>query len=167
MKKQIHILEGLFILTLILIAGLLTIKFIYKINNEKIDPDTLWQINFTNLHITEGSKEGNIKLENDNLILELKFTEEKQFYEFTIDIENNGVLKAKLDEINLQIDNPKNILTYKLSYIDETSIKKGDIIEPDNKNTIKVRIDYPSQQEKIYEELTLKLSLNLQYIACE
>lgn len=167
MKKQIHILEGLFILTLIFIAGLLTIKFIYEINNEKIDPNTLWNVEFTNLKVTEGSEEGQITLENDQLNLDLTLTEENQFYEFTIDIENKGILKAQLDEIKFEIDNPKNILKYKLSYLDETTIRKGDIINPDTKNTIKVRIDYPSQQEKIYDELTLNLSLNLKYIAIE
>ena len=52
---------------------------------------------------------------------------------------------GKIDEIidntvkiKLEIDNPKNILKYKLSYLDETTIRKGDIINPDTKNTIKV-----------------------------
>ena len=165
MKKQIHILEGLLILTITLIASLFTIKFIYDINNEKINPETLWNLEFNNLKVTEGSETATINLDNDIIYLDLKLKEENQFYEFTIDVINNGVLKAQLSEIKLEIDNPKNILTYNISYIDDSTIEKGDIILPNSKNTIKVRIDYPKQQEKIYEELKLSLSLNVKYIA--
>ncbi len=165
MKKQLHILEGIMILTFIFIAGLLSITFIYHINNEKMDTSYMWNINFTNLTITEGSKEGNINLTNNQLNLDLTLENEKEFYEFTLDIENNGTLGAILDEYEFLIDNEKNVLTYSISYIDNKEIKKGDIIPSGSISKIKVKIDYPEQSEKIYESLKLKLSLKMQYKA--
>lgn len=165
MKKQLHILKGLFILTTIFLASLLFIKFLYKINNEQIDTDYLWNIKFNNIIIEEGSQEGKIDFTDNNLSLEVELSKETEYYEFTIDIENSGTLNAKLDTINLAIDNPKNILKYQVTYLDGTTIKKGDIIESQSKKTIKIRIDYPKTKEKIYDALRLSLTLNMKYIA--
>lgn len=165
MKKILHILEGLFIITLIIIASLLSIKFLYKINNEKVDTEYLWNINFTNLQIKEGSKNGNIKLKDNQLTLDVKLDKEQQFYEFSIDIENKGEFKAKLDNLILDVDNPKNILTYKLAYKDGTTIKKGDIINPKTTQSIIIRVEYPKQKEKVYDALKLSLTLKMKYIA--
>lgn len=165
MKKQIHILEGLMILIVILIAGLLSIKFIYHINNEKMDTTYMWNINFNNLQVTNGSKKGEIELKDNTLNLNVTLEKETEFYEFTLDIENNGTLDAKLTELNLNVDNPKNVLTYKLTYQDGKEIKKEDILKSNTKETIIVRIDYPKQKNKIYESLSLSLSLNIQYTA--
>ncbi len=165
MKKQLHILKGLFILTIIFIASLLSIKFFYKINNEQLDTNYLWNIKFNNIIVEEGSQEGKIDFTDNNLTLEVELSKVKEYYEFTIDIENSGTLNAKLDTINLAIDNPKNILTYQVTYLDGTTIKQGDIIESQSKKNIKVRIDYPETKEKIYDALKLSLTLNMKYIA--
>ena len=165
MKKQLHILKGLFILTIIFIASLLSIKFFYKINNEQLDTNYLWNIKFDNIVVEEGSQEGKIDFKDNNLTLEVELSSSKEYYEFTIDIENSGTLNAKLDTINLAVDNPKNILNYQVTYLDGTTIKQGDIIESQSKKTIKVRIDYPETKEKIYDALKLSLNLNMKYIA--
>lgn len=165
MKKQIHILEGIMILTTILISGLLVIKFIYHINHEKMDTTYMWNIKLTNLHVKEGSKEGIISLDNNLLNLKLVLEEENEFYEFTLDIVNEGTLSSELDNINLNVENEQGILTYDIKYIDQTELKKGDIIKSNETKTIKIRIDYPKQEEKIYESLKLNMSLELKYKA--
>lgn len=165
MKKQIHILEGIMILTTILISGLLVIKFIYHINHEKMDTTYMWNIKLTNLHVKEGSKEGIISLDNNLLNLKLVLEEENEFYEFTLDIVNEGTLSSELDNINLNVENEKGILTYDIKYIDQTALKKGDILKSNETKTIKIRIDYPKQEEKIYESLKLNMLLELKYKA--
>lgn len=165
MKKQMHILEGLIILTAILISGLLIIKFIYHINHEKMDTTYMWNIKLTNLNIKEGSKEGIISLENNLLTLNLVLEEENEFYEFTLDIVNDGTLSAVLENINFNVENEKGILIHSLTYLDQTEIKKGDILNSNETKTIRVRIDYPKQEEKIYESLKLNMTLKMQYKA--
>lgn len=164
MKKQIHIQKGLFILTLIFICSLLLIMFVYHVSHEKVDTSYMWNITLTNLKIKEGSEEGKITLKDNKVDLDLTLKEENDYYEFTFDIENSGTLDAILDEYNLSIDNPKNIITYNITYLNGNSLKKGDILNNKSTQTIKMRIDYPKQEKKIYEELNIKISLSLKYI---
>ena len=164
MKKQIHILKGLFILTLIFILSLLLVTFVYRILHEDVDTSYIWNINLTNIKEKEGSTKAKLATKDNNISLDLVLKEENEFYEFTFDIENKGTLDAKLEEYDLKIENPKNILTYKINYLNGKEINKGDILNNDSTQTIKVRIDYPQQEAKIYEELNIKISLTLKYI---
>ncbi|MBR4694405.1 MAG: hypothetical protein IKP07_06280 [Bacilli bacterium] len=165
MKKQIHILEGIIILLLILIASLLVIRFIYKINHETVDTDYMWNIEFDNLNITEGSTKGNLSL-NDNVInLDVSLEKDTEFFEFTLDVTNKGSLNAKIEEVIVEKDADNDILKYNITYLDDVPINRGDIIRSHDKKTIKVRIYYPKQEQKIYEKLNLKLKLNISYVA--
>ncbi len=165
MKKQIHILEGLLILTFVLIAGLLTITFIYKINHEKVDTDYMWNIEFTNLNIKEGSSKGNLSLNDNTIYLDVTLENDNEFYEFTLDVNNNGSLSSKIDDITIDTETDNDILKYTITYADDIPIQKGDILNSNSSKTIKVRIYYPKQSKKIYQKLNLKLSLNIKYIA--
>ncbi len=163
MKKQIHILEGLLILVLILLLGLISIKFIYNIKHEKVDTSYMWNINFSDLIVTEGSKEGKINLKNNAIDLDVVLAKEKDFYEFTIDVNNNGTLDAEITNLNIKADNPDNVLKYTVTYINGVSIDKGDILKSNTHKTIKIRVEYPTQKNKIYKKLQFKLSLNIEY----
>lgn len=164
MKKQLHILKGHIILITIFIFTLLLISFVYKILHEPVDTTYMWNINITNLKVKEGSKKGTISLKDNKISLDLTLKEEKEFYEFSFDIENNGTLDAILDEYILDVDNKKNILTYDISYINNKPISKGDVLNNKSTQTIKVRIDYPKQEKKVYDELNIKIALSLKYI---
>lgn len=165
MSKQLHIIEGFIILIIIFIACLIIIPFIYNIKHEKVDESYMFDINFNNLQIKEGSKEADISLVDNVVNLDVILEKEEDFYEFHLDIANTGTLDAKLISITSDIDNPKGILTYKLTYLDDTEIKLNDIISSKETKTIKVRIEYPKQENKVYEKLELKLSLLLEYQA--
>ncbi len=163
MKKQLHILEGLLILTVILLLGLLVIKFIYHIKHEHVDTTYMWNINFSNLTVTEGSKTGKISLNNNTIDLDVTLNNEKEFYEFTIDINNKGTLDAEITNINLNADNPDNILKYQVTYLNDVSIDKGDILSAESSKTIKIRVEYPENNQKETKATTLKLSLYIEY----
>lgn len=165
MKKQLHILQGLFILTFIFIMSLLVIRFIYNINQESIDTSYMWNIKLDNIIIKEGSNNCKTVIENNSLKTEVVLEKEEEYYEFTFDVINSGSLNAKISDIKLGIDNPRNILTYKISYLDGTPINKEDILNSNTQKTILVRVDYPKQNENIYDALSLTLTLNLKYIA--
>ena len=164
MKKQIHILQGLMILLSILIISLCSIKFIYAISHEKIDTTYMWNIEFNNIVINPLSSKGDIKLDNNKLLLDVTLNNENDFYEFTMDIFNRGSLDAKITDINISSSND-NIFKYQLNYLDGNSLLKGDILKSLSKTTIKVRIWYPKLDKKIYESLHLDLSLNIKYEA--
>ena len=163
MKKQLHILEGIIILTIILLLGLLAIKFTYQIRHEKVDTSYMWNINFKNLVVTEGSKTGKISLNNNTIDLDVTLDKEGQFYEFVIDVVNSGSLDAKITDLQINVDNPDNVLKYKLTYANDVSIDKGDILESNKSKTIKIRVEYPKQKNKNYKSLNLKLSIYIEY----
>ena len=96
MKKQLHILKGHIILMIILISSLLLISFIYKILQQPVDTSYIWNINITNLKIKDDSKKGNIIVKDNKIELDLTLEKEKEYYEFTFDIENNVTLDALL-----------------------------------------------------------------------
>lgn len=161
MNRLLLILQNVIILILITMFVLILSLFIIKIKNQKLDTSYMWNIKYSNLNVTDGSKEADLALDDNELALELTLENELEFYELTIDIENSGTLDAKISEINLNIENDKNIIKSSLTYDDNTEIKIGDEIKSNGKRTIKLRIEYPKQEEKIYEALTLKLSLNI------
>lgn len=163
MKKQLHILEGIIILIIIFIFSLLTVKFIYHIRHEKIDTTYMFNINFDNLEVSENSKEGSIEFENNNLNLDVTLENPGDFYEFTLDINNEGTLDTKISNIKLEVENPDDVLRYRLSYANDTNIEVGDILESGEKKTIKIHIVYPEMDEKIYDALSLKLSLLIDF----
>lgn len=164
MKKVISILESLLIIVLLFITIILSIKFIVKIKHEQIDSTYLWNITFSNPKIKEGSQDGEIKTNDNELNFSVTLKNEEEFYEYTIDIKNEGNLDAQISEINQEIKSTKNILVAKINYDDGTEIKKGDVLKSGDKKTVKVSITYPKQKEKIYDELTLELSFSLKYV---
>ena len=164
MKKVISILESLLIIVLLFITIILSIKFIVKIKHEQIDSTYLWNITFSNPKIKEGSQDGEIKTNDNELNFSVTLKNEEEFYEYTIDIKNEGNLDAQISEINQEIKSTKNILVAKINYDDGTEIKKGDALKSGDKKTVKVSITYPKQKEKIYDELTLELSFTLKYV---
>ena len=163
MKKQMHILEGFIILIIILICGLFTIKMIYEIKHESVDTKYIWDIDFANVKVTEGSTKGNVTLKDNTLKMDVTLKKENEFYEFSFDVINNGSLDAELSEYNLKTHNPKDILKYTVTYLDGSEIKEKDVLNSKSKKTIKVRIEYPHQETKVYEELKLTLNLKLTY----
>lgn len=162
MKKQLHILQGIIILLIILIISLLLIKFLYKINNEKIDTTYIWNLSLNNLNI-KGNEKSKTTINDNTITSEIILEKETDYYEYTFDITNKGTKKAKLNSLNIEANNPKNILVYTIKYIDNKEIKVGDIINSNDKKTIKVRVEYPKQKDKIYDEVKLLLNINFEY----
>ena len=111
MKKQLHILQGIIILLIILIISLLLIKFLYKINNEKIDTTYIWNLSLNNLNI-KGNEKSNTTINDNTITSEIILEKETDYYEYTFDITNKGTKKAKLNSLNIEANNPKNILVY-------------------------------------------------------
>ncbi len=164
MKKQIHILEGIMILIVVFIAFLLACKFIYYINHEEIDTTYMWNIGFDNLNLIDGSK-GEVTFTDEAINVNVILKEYNEFADFYIDIVNKGTIDAVLDEYEINVNNPANILTYSVTYADGREITKGDILESMNNEVIHVVITYPPQENKIYDSLELNLSFGMHYVA--
>ncbi len=165
MKKITIVLQNLLIISLLCICFILISRFIVNINKEKLDPSYMWNVNFNNVKVTDGSKNADLIVNQNELGLNIVFEEENEFYEFTIDIENLGALNAKITNIELKTESNIDVLKYYLKYDNDEEIKLDDIINSKSKKTIKMRIEYPKQEEKIYEKITLNLKLSISFEA--
>ena len=167
MKKFKSFLTNLSLAVLTMMAIVLLSEFVQKVDKEDVNTNYMWNIKYSNVVISEGSKAGNIKLENNSFDLDVTLNNELEFYEFTIDVANNGSLDAKVTKVVNDIQNDRGILTSTVTYLDGSQIKKGDILRAGEKKTIKVRIDYPKQENKVYEALSLKLNFYLGFSAIQ
>lgn len=163
MKKQIHILEGLIIIIFLIICSFLVVKFIYKVNHEEIDTSYMWNIEMSKISVSDGSVEGDISLEDNEVTLDVVFPSDGSFYEFSVNIANKGSLDAYLIKENLTVQADNDSLVYAITYSDGTAILEGDILKSNESKNIVVRIEYPKQEDKIYKELNLKLNFSLEY----
>jgi len=163
MKKQLHILEGLIILLIILISIFFSVQFVYQIKHEQVDTSYMWNIDFHNIKVKEGSKPSTLSMSDNKIYLNISLENPDEFYEFTIDITNNGSLDAKISNIIQNVDSDNDILTYNLSYSDDTSLQIGDILPSSHTTTIKVRITYPKTETQATDILSLKLDIKIDY----
>ena len=164
MKKVLSFLENLLIISLLFVCVLVFIKFVYGINHETIDTKYLWDITYSDIKVTEGSTGGEVKNDPNSVNLSVTLKNEGEFYEFTYKINNNGNLDAQIAKINKVIESKDNILQAKIIYEDGSEIHEGDIIKSKETKVVKVRIDYPKQEKKIYDELTLNLSFLITFV---
>ena len=94
-----------------------------------------------------------------------KFEKNKDGVEYVFDVVNDGTLDAKLKfgPIYLKTDQYfKNHVDYKLTYLDDTPVRKGDVINSGETQTMKVSITYnkpefASQNAEFYESHTYLL----------
>ncbi len=163
MKKALEIIESLLVAQLLFVSILIGITLIYGIQTETIEVKYLWNITNSEIKVTEGSVGGEVTNSNEGITLNVKLKNEEEFYEFTYDINNEGNLDALITKIDQNIESTNNILIAKITYLDGSEIKEGDIIKSKETKTIKVRIEYPKQESKIYDELTLKLSYKISF----
>ena len=166
MKKIIiKIIELCFIIACFIIGGIFLYKTTNKIKKEKMDTTYIWNINYTNIKVTEGSKETELKEENGSFKIDLTLEKPKEFYEVTMDIENKGTADAYINNITEKVESTDDILKRQITYLDGKEIKKGDELLSGEKVTIKIRIEYPETKKKIYKKLKLSLNYKIEYKA--
>jgi len=164
MKNVLSFLENLLVISLLFVCVLVFIKFVYGINHETIDTKYLWNITYSDIKVTEGSTGGEVKNDPSSMNLSVTLKNEGEFYEFTYKINNNGNLSAQIAKINKIIESKDNVLQATITYEDNSEINEGDIIKAKETRVVKVRIDYPKQEKKIYDELTLNLSFLITFV---
>lgn len=164
MKKALNILESLFILVLLFVLFLLCIMFFYKIyNNSKLEEEELFSVTLNNLDVEGKNDLSKIELLDDYLYVDIIFVQDGEYLSFTFDVTNNGIYNGILVSKEENVIKDNDILYYDINYIDGNNINEGDMILAGETKKIKVSIYYPEQDNKIYDELNLKLELKLNY----
>ena len=111
----------------------------------------IWDVHFENLNIKEGSVTATTEptITDSNRISDFTFVLDKRgdFYEFTVDVVNNGSLDAMVNNVEKTptlTSEQEKYLTYKITYENGEEIKKNQLLKVNDFVRIKVRVEFKS-----------------------
>ena len=166
------------ILLVILVIG---IGYAYLTSNLSISGQTevvanTWNIHFENLNVKEGSVIASnpaiINSDNTTINYSVTLSRPKDYYEFTVDVKNDGTLPGKVSISSLSgLDTTSSkVIDYEVKYTNGNSVSIGDILNAGAKKTIKLRVYYKddiSASDFPSNNLNLTLTYTLQYVQSE
>ena len=166
------------VLLLILVIG---IGYAYLTSNLSITGSTevvanTWDIHFANLNEIEGSviatSPAIINSDSTSINYSITLSRPKEYYEFTVDVKNDGTLPGKVSISTLSgLDTTSSkIIDYSITYTNGNPVNVGDILNAGAKKTIRVRVFYKddiSESDFPSTDLNLNLTYTLQYVQSE
>ena len=151
---------ALLCLLLLIGIGFAALAAKLKINGSLDVTRTEWDVHFENVQITQGSVTANpAPTSDDTTTTEIEyavhFTKPGDFFEFTVDIANDGTINAMINLLSngtYEADgtterNLPSYLTSSITYIDGAELKPNQLITHGTSETIKVRVEYKSDVE--------------------
>lgn len=147
-KKRIPIILMVLLLVLGLSLGYASLLSSLNITGiTKIDKAT-WDVHFENLIVSEGSKDSEVNAIIDSTKTAVNYTVKLllpgDFYEFTVEVVNNGTIDAMVSEIlnSGLTEEQLRYLEYTATYIDNTELKPFDSLKVGARRVLKVRVAY-------------------------
>ena len=128
-----------------------------------------WNIYFTNpssASIEGSAKASTITLASTQISFNVELYKPNDSVTYTVDIKNGGTIDAILDSVTLTgVDTASNNdITYKVTYKDGTTIKKGDTLNKGVTKTIKIYVKYNDVSTLSSTDIKLNLGASLAYI---
>ena len=156
---------SLLMMLLLLGIGFAALTANLKINGTVDVSKASWDVHFENVSITEGSVTANPAPTSDDettteMTYAVNFTKPGDFYEFTVDIVNDGTIDAMVDSVSnnayadsestTPIELPSYLESY-ICYVTERNYcieyRKNDFLEHNKSHKIKVRIEFKKDIE--------------------
>ena len=177
MKKSKNKKHSLLLILLLLIVGIsigyAALATTLNINGNTTIEKASWDIHFENLVKTSGSEVATVEaaIDSTKTLIEytITLTEPGDFYEFTVDIVNNGTIDAMISEVlkeGLTTDQEKYI-EYTATYSDGVELQELNSLKSGTKENIKVRVKYRDDitaSDLPTESTTLTLKFRVAYI---
>ena len=165
-------------LFLVLLIG---IGYAYLTSNLSINGTTgivgnSWDIHFENLNVSDGSvtaiTPATIQSNKVDITYSIRLERPGDFYEFTVDVKNDGTLpgKVSISTLNGITSQAAPVIDYSITYTNGRSVNIGDILNAGAKKTIKVRVFYKDDiqvSDLPSSNINLTLTYTLQYIQSE
>ena len=179
--KRINNKKNLYKSIILLVILVIGIGYAYLTSNLSISGQTevvanTWNIHFENLNVLEGSVTAStpatIQSNNTDIIYSINLSRPKDYYEFTVDVKNDGTLPGKVSISTLSgLDTiSSKVIDYSVTYTNSNSVNVGDILNAGAKKSIKVRVFYKddiSETDFPANDFNLTLTYTLQYIQSE
>lgn len=179
LSKVVPIESNTFLIFLIFILGfvlvflsLVATKSINIHGTKPIDKVT-WDVHYENLVVSKGSvnatKAATIKDGNIAIVYEVPLLIPGQFYEFTVDVVNEGSIPAKVSATptlgGVSKDN-ELYLKYTATYANGKKVKVNDVLDVGEKVTYKVRAEFVKKlelEELPKEDIKMELTFAVNY----
>ena len=113
---------------------------VFATNNTNVKT---WSQQYENIKVLTNN--GNAIVDKERgIVFNCSLEEPGDYFEFTVDIVNDGLVDAQIDEIVKTgiTDNNRKYLDYNVTYLDGTNIKEKDIIKANDRITIKLNVTY-------------------------
>lgn len=147
------IIIALFFIVVCMSVGFAFLSTTLNINGNATVKANSWDIHFENLEVTEGSVTGDSVVKeaiidtDDTTMIEysIVLNEPGEFYEFTVDVANDGSLDAIVSAaptISGVSADQDVYVNYTVTYADDTPIAANDALNAGETVTYKVRVEY-------------------------
>ena len=175
--------------TNILIVSLLLIGVVYALLQTNLQIDGIakilhntWDVHFDNIQVNEDSvpigendSQATINPENNCKIdFEVTLSLPGDFYEFTVDVVNEGTIDGMIGTLNktLTINNETvqevpDYLNYSITYDDGVEIEENHKVSAGTVETYKVRLEFKTDIEELPQAATIVTSLEPQYVQAD
>ena len=171
-NKKSYVLLALFALIGITI-GYAVLSTTLNINGKSTISKNTWDVHFDNINVTDESVEA-VKLptiEDDTTVdFEIALNMPGDFYEFTVDVVNNGTIDAMIESINktpILTEEQAKYLDYTITYQNNLEITSKQLVKKDESVRLKVRVEIrkdidPSDLPEVGDVLYLSFTANYQ-----
>lgn len=175
-KRNSKLIFSVLILAVFILSG--AVGYSYLRETLTVDGNTdvyknNWNIHFdsNSLHVIENSaqilSEPTFTDNETKINFGVNLDKPGNKYAFTVDVKNEGSIDGKLSYINIEgLDNTSNYLDYSITYDDGVEIKQGDALRFNEKETIKVYLEFKKDitpADLLNNDANLNLTLDLKY----
>ena len=169
-RKTLYFILGIIFISLIsLTVVYASLSVVLNISGSSEITASSWNIHLDNVKVKSGSVAANAPVisGNSTLAFEVELNTPGEFYEFTVDVVNEGSIDAMIDSVvktpELTTEQAKYI-KYEVTYENGESISTNQILKKGTATPIKVRLEYrkdivASDLPSSATELSLKLTL--------
>ena len=146
--KRIYSKKSLYKSIILLVLLVIGIGYAYLTSNLSISGQTevvanTWNIHFENLNVKDGSvtatTPATIDSNNVDITYAITLSRPKEYYEFTVDVKNDGTLpgKVSISELSGLDTTSSKIIDYSVTYTNGRTVAIGDILNAGAKKTKK------------------------------
>jgi len=169
-RKMLYFILGIIFISLIsLTVVYASLSVVLNISGSSEITASSWNIHLDNVKVKSGSVSANAPVisGNSTLAFDVELNMPGEFYEFTVDVVNEGSIDAMIDSVvktpELTSEQAKYI-KYEITYENGESISTNQILKKGTATPIKVRLEYrkdivASDLPSSATELSLKLTL--------
>ncbi len=168
------VLSLLVLLLLTISIGYATLSTTLKINGTSGINNPTWNVHFANIEVTDGSvsatKAATIDTATTTVDYNVDLTKPGDFYEFTVDVKNEGSINAKLSALPTisGVSTEQDVYTnYTVTYKDGSAIKADDKLASGETKTLKVRVEFDkniTNDQLPTKAQTLNLTFEMNYV---